>query len=321
MKAVRFSEYGGVDVLDVVEVETPMPAEGEVLVRVMAAGINPGEAAIRRGDLKKVYPAEFPEGEGSDFSGIVDFVGEGVSGWKVDDEVIGWTPRGSHAEYVVVPESQLIEKPAAVDWEVGGSLYVAGTTAWASVDAVGVQEGDTVVVTAAAGGVGVWASQLCLRRGAAVIGTSSPESFDFLRSIGVVPVAYGDGLAKGIADAAPNGVDAFLDNHGAPNVKIALKLGVDPARINTIADFKAVKKKGVKSAGNAEGTSAEVLTELADLVAKRLVNVPLSGIYPLDQVRDAYDELALGHTRGKIVLGMDTLPHLSPAHKGTSQLR
>lgn len=320
MKAVRFSEYGGTDVLDVVDIDIPMPAQGEVLVQVVAAGINPGEGAIRRGELKKVFPAEFPEGQGSDFAGIVDTPGAGVTDWKTGDEVIGYTSRQAQAEYIVVPADQLVRKPAGIDWEIAGGLYVAGTTAWASVDAVNIAEGDTVVVSAAGGGVGVWASQLCLRRGATVIGTGSRESFDFLRSIGVTPVEYGDGLAKRIADAAPNGVDAYLDNHGGDNVKTALELGVDPNRINTIVDFEAVKNRGVKSEGNAAGTSTEVLAELAHLVESRAVSVPLSAVYTLDQVREAYDELERGHTRGKIVLGMDPVPHKSPTHKDAPQV-
>lgn len=320
MRAVRFSEYGSVDVLEVADVDEPIPGPGEVLVQVLAAGINPGESGIREGAFRDTFPARFPEGQGSDFAGLVRLPGVGVSRWHEDDEVIGYTSRQSHAEYVVVPESQLVSKPEKLEWELAGSLYVTGTTAWAAIDAVGVKEGDVVVISAAAGGVGVWASQLALRRGATVIGTASEGSFDFLRSIGVRPVEYGDGLAHRLREAALNGIDAYLDNHGDGNVQTALVLGVPADRINTTTDFAAVRDFDVKSAGNAEGTSNEVLEELAELLSSNSVMIPLSAIYPLEKVRDAYRELEQGHTRGKIVLGMRPIDHLNTAHKGAPQI-
>ena len=147
MKAVRFGEYGGVDVLDTAEVPVPEPGPGEALVQVKAAGINPGEAKIRQGLLHSRYPATFPSGEGSDLAGIVTRTGNGVAGFAVGDEVIGYTDnRASHAEYVVVPEEHLTGRPAAIPWEVAGSLYVAGCTAYAAVRAVALASGDTVVV-------------------------------------------------------------------------------------------------------------------------------------------------------------------------------
>ncbi len=155
MKAVRFDEYGGVDVLKVADVPKPEPGPGQVLVQVKAAGINPGEGKIRAGLLHSRFPATFPSGEGSDLAGIVAGTGPGVTSWSVGDEVIGWTDnRASQAEYVVVEEQNLAAKPAALPWEVAGALYVAGATAYAAVRAVQLTEGDTVVVSGAAGGVG-----------------------------------------------------------------------------------------------------------------------------------------------------------------------
>ena len=154
-KAVRFDRYGGVDVLYVADVDIPAPAAGEVVVKVQAAGINPGEASIRKGLLDAVFPATFPSGQGSDLAGVVHQLGGGVTGFSLGDEVLGWSwQRSSQAEYVSVPAAQLIPKPSALSWPVAGSLYVVGVTAYAAVRAVSVQPGETVVVSGAAGGVG-----------------------------------------------------------------------------------------------------------------------------------------------------------------------
>jgi len=148
MKAVRFNEYGGADVLTVAEVPQPEPGPGQVLVKVKAAGINPGEAKIRDGLLHERWPATFPSGQGSDLAGVVEGLGAGVTGVAVGDEVIGWVDtRSSQAEYAVADASNLTPKPAGVPWEVAGALGVAGTTAWAAVEAVALQPGDTVVVS------------------------------------------------------------------------------------------------------------------------------------------------------------------------------
>jgi len=302
-RAVRYDNYGDVDVLNVVEVEDPVPGVGQLLVRVKAAGINPGEAKIRDGMLAEQWPSTFPSGQGSDLAGVVEQVGGGVDGFSAGDEVIGYTDeRASQAELVVIAAENATPKPAGVSWEVAGSLFVVGATAWASVRAVALASGDVVVVSGAAGGVGVIAVQLGRRTGATVIGLASERHHEWLRSHGVVPVVYGDGVADRIREAAPDGVDAFLDMVGDGYVELALELGVAPDRINTIADFAAVEKHGVKSEGNAVGASASTLAELASLVAAGELEVPIAATYPLDQVRDAYRELAENHTRGKIVL-------------------
>src|ERR1700685_1208675 len=155
MKAVRFDKYGGLDVLEVREVEDPVAGPGQVLVAVRAAGLNPGEIAIREGRLDARWPATFPSGEGTDFAGVVQGVGADVSAFAAGDEVLGWTEeRASQAELVVVPADQLTAKPTAVPWEVAGSLFVAAFAAYASLQAVAPRAGETVVVSAAAGGVG-----------------------------------------------------------------------------------------------------------------------------------------------------------------------
>jgi NADPH:quinone reductase-like Zn-dependent oxidoreductase len=300
MKAVRFDEYGGIDVLRVADVPVPEPGPGEVLVKVKAASINPGEAMIREGQLHAYYPATFPEGEGTDLAGIVAKVGPGGIGFAAGDEVIGFTDhRASHAEYAVVEVQNLTAKPAQVSWEVAGSLAIAGSTAYGAVRAVSPKSGDTVAVSGAAGGVGSIAVQLARRAGADVIGIAGPTKHDWLAAHGITPVAYGAGLVDRLREA---GLDAFIDGHGGGYVKLAVDLGVAPERIDTIIDFAAAQEYGVQAAGGEGVRSAAVLAELAGLVASGELEVPIAATFPLDEVRTAYALLGQGHTLGKIVL-------------------
>jgi NADPH:quinone reductase-like Zn-dependent oxidoreductase len=304
-KAVRFDQYGDIDVLEVRDVPRPVPAEGEVLVAVKAAGINPGEAMIRRGALHDRWPASFPSGQGSDLAGVVAELGPGVDSVAVGDEVLGFTDsRESQAEFVAVRADQLTAKPEAVPWEVAGALYVAGTTAYAAVRSVGLTSGDTVAVAGAAGGVGSIAIQLAKRAGATVLGIAGPSNDDWLTAHGVIPVNYGADLANRLRAAAPNGrIDAFLDFFGGGYVELAVtELGVTPERVDTIIDFSAVERFGVQMAGNADASDAGVLAELADLIAAGQLDVPVAGVFALDDVQAAYRTLEERHTRGKLVL-------------------
>jgi NADPH:quinone reductase-like Zn-dependent oxidoreductase len=303
MKAVRFDHYGGVDVLEVREVEDPVAAAGQVLVAVKAAGINPGEIAIREGYLHDRWPATFPSGEGTDLAGVVRAVGAGVTAFAAGDEVLGWTEqRASHAELVVVPADQLTAKPASVSWQVAGSLFVVAMAAYASVEAVAPAAGETVVVSAAAGGVGSAAVQLARRTGATVIGLAGERNHDWLRSHDIVPVTYGDGQADRIAEAAHGKIDAFIDTFGGGYVDLAIELGVAPQRINTIIDYEAVERLGVNAQGTHSIATAPLLAELAGLVADGSLEIPIARTFPLEDVRDAYRELARRHSHGKIVL-------------------
>jgi NADPH:quinone reductase-like Zn-dependent oxidoreductase len=303
MKAVRFDQYGGIDVLKVVEVPEPSPKVGEALVRVRAAGINPGEAVIRKGLLDDRWPATFPSGQGSDFAGVVETVGADVHAVKPGDEVIGFTnERSSQAQFVVTPQNQLASRPAQVSWDVAGSLHVAGATAWAAVRAVGVSPQDVVVVSGAAGGVGSIAIQLVRNAGARVIALASPNHHDWLRAHGAIPVAYGEGVADRIREAVTGPVNALIDTYGSGYVQLGIELGITPQRIDTIADWDAAARYGTKSDGNAAGSSAAVLEELAQAIVDGKLEVPIAATYPLDQVQDAYRELEERHTLGKIVL-------------------
>jgi NADPH:quinone reductase-like Zn-dependent oxidoreductase len=306
MKAVRFDDYGDVDVLKVEDVPVPDPGPGQVLVRVRAAGINPGEAKIREGLYAQRFPATFPSGEGSDLAGVVDRLGSGVTAVAPGAEVIGWVDtRSSQAEYAVVEAGNLTPKPAAVSWEAAGALPIAGFTASAAVRAVSLKPGDTLVVAGATGGVGSLTVQLAKRAGATVIGLASPANHDWLRRHGVIPVSYGDGVADRIREAVPAGqrVDAFIDTYGGDYVEFALnELKVAPARIDTIVRYDAVQEYGVKGDGSGVGASASTLRELAGLIAAGELEVPIAATYPLDQVREAYTRLGTGHILGKIVL-------------------
>ncbi len=302
-RAVRFNNYGGLEVLQVVEVDRPKPGPGKVLVRVKAAGINPGEAAIRKGLFAERWPATFPSGQGSDLAGVVEEVGAGVANIAVGDEVIGFThDRASQAEFVLVESGNLAPRPQNVSWEQAGALFVAGTTAYAAVRSVGLSTGDTVVVSGAAGGVGSIAVQLARNAGARVIGLASDANHQWLADHGVIPVTYGDGVEDRIRAASGGKVDAFIDTFGGGYVELAIRLGVAPNRIDTIIDFAAAAKYGVKTEGNYEAANADVLGQLARLIASRRLEIPIAKVYPLAQVREAYRELEQRHTRGKIVL-------------------
>lgn len=304
MRAVRFDKYGDIDVLKVIDVDRPEPGPGEVLVTVKAAGINPGEAAIRKGLLADRWPATFPSGEGSDLAGVIEKTGAGVSTFAAGDEVIGFTNnRASHAQYVVVPVDHLVPRPANVSWEQAGALFVAGTTAYAAVRAVGLRQGETVVVSGAAGGVGSIAVQLARNAGARVIALAGEKNHAWLREHGAIPISYGEGVEERIREAAQgHKLDAFIDTFGGGYVELAIKLGVAPDRIDTIIDFSAAAKYGVKTDGSQVAATAEVLGELAGLIAQGRLEIPIAKVYPLEKVREAYRELEDRHTHGKIVL-------------------
>lgn len=305
-RAVRFDRYGGREVLYIADVDMPAPGPGEVVVEVRAAGINPGEAAIRTGAMHEMFPATFPSGEGSDLAGVVTAVGDGVTEFGLGDEVLGFSfRRSSHATHVAVPVGQLIHKPPQLSWEVAGSLYVVGVTAYAAVRAVAPQSGETVAVSAAAGGVGSLVVQLLVLRRARVLGIAGPGNADWLRAHGVTPVPYGDGLADRLREAAPTGIDAFIDLFGPEYVQLAVDLGVAPERIDTIISFQKAGEVGAKTEGSAEASTPEVLAEMADLVVSGAIDFEVAATYPLERVADAYAELERRHTRGKIVL----LPH------------
>lgn len=310
---MQFDRYGPADVLHVVDLARPSVGHGQVLVGVVAAGINPGEIAIRSGAMQQMFPASFPSGQGSDFAGRVVEVGPGVSGFAPGDEVLGWSDsRSAQADYVISDRQHLTAKPRALDWIRAGALWAIGVTSFSAVRAVAVQPGEVVAVSAAAGGVGGLAAQLARRAGARVLGIASAANAGRLRAIGVEPVVYGDGLAGRLRSFAPDGIDAFIDTHGDGYVDLAAALGVPPGRIDTIIDFAAAQRLGARTDASPQASSPDILATMAEHVAWGRLTVPVAAIYPLEQVRDAYAELSGGHVYGKIVLSTELAADASP---------
>ena len=302
-RIVQYNRYGGPEVLDIVEVDEPHASVGMVRVAVRAAGLNNFDAKARRSP--SVMPNRtLPSGQGAEFAGVIDEVGEGVRKGMLGGEVLGWSDFSAQADFVVVPASQVTTKPPSLDWVTAGSLGLVGNTAERSTRAVAPQPGETVLVSAAAGGVGLFAAQFALAAGATVIGTASEENHSYLSSLGLIPVAYGPGLVDRLRAAAPRGIDAVIDNAGEETVDAAIELGVDPTRINSIVYFPGVAKYGISTVGGG-GKTAENLGELARLVAAGTLVMPIAATFPLSEVRAAYELLETRHLRGKVVL---TLP-------------
>jgi NADPH:quinone reductase-like Zn-dependent oxidoreductase len=296
---VRFERFGSPEVLEVVDVEPPHPGQGQVRVRVLAAGLNPVDYKIfHGGPAAEAYGAVVPSGAGNDFAGTIDESGDGVTGWATGDAVLGGARNNALADFVVIDADDLLtRKPDGLPFEVAGSLAVVGRTAWANLQAVPLESDDTVFVSAAAGGVGILTVQLAKRAGATVIGSASESNHEYLRSLGVLPVAYGDGLVERIRELAPDGLTAAIDNHGADSVDAAIELGVPVDRINSIATH---GYRGVKNAGGYDATT-EDLARVARLIADGEIELPIDSIYPLERVQEAYERLEAGHLRGKIV--------------------
>jgi NADPH:quinone reductase-like Zn-dependent oxidoreductase len=248
------------------------------------------------------FPATFPSGEGSDFAGVVKEIGADVTKFKVGDEVAGHTDnRASHAEYVVVSENNLVAKPKSVSWEEAGSLWVAGTTAYACVKAVGVKSGDKVVVSGAAGGVGSIAIQLAKLAGGEVYGIAGDHDHDWLKSLGIVPISYSGDVPAQIKSLVGT-PDAFIDTVGKGYVKLAMDLGVAPERINTVIDFEAVEKYRVKSDGSAAAADNKVLEQLLTQIAEGVITIPIAKTFALKDVQEAFKFIDEQHHRGKVVL-------------------
>lgn len=304
MKSLRYSRYGGPDVLEFVESEIPKPRWGEVVVDVLASGINHIEAFVREGHLAETVPIELPAGQGSDFAGLVREVGTGVEGWKRGDEVIGHAVRGAHATHVVVPATSLVRKPKRVNWEEAGGLYLAGLTALDTLDGLRLGQGDTLVISAAAGGVGNIEAQLAKFAGVRVIGTCGERNHDFLREQGVKPVVYGEGMADRIRKIAPGGVTAFIDNFGQDGQQLAFELGVPPQKYRSSEDRKAIELAAIAPDEEFAAHATKQLQRLAEFTADHALHVVVSAFYPFDLIIDAFEDLDRLHARGKIIVGM-----------------
>ena len=304
--AVQYDRYGGFDVVELVPQERPDPGPDEVVVEVSVAGLNHIERFLREGQLREFIDLEFPAHQGVDFAGVVRSRGSNVRDLHVGDEVMGHAPHGgSHATWVAVPRGAVVKKPSTMTFEVAGSLYLAGCTALSIVRSLKLGPDDTVVISAAAGGVGHIECQLARDAGATVIGLGSPRNHDALRQIGVLPVAYGEGEEQRIRDIAEDRpITAFIDNreHGE-NVDLASRLGVDPKRFVSSEDRRDLEIRFLRAPGD-DTEAAEMLTTLGDLVQRHKVQFIISGYYPFEYIVDAYEDLAEMHSRGKVVVGM-----------------
>ncbi|MFG2110802.1 NADP-dependent oxidoreductase [Micromonospora chersina] len=299
--AMGITEFGSADVLRPIEVPEPVAGRGQLRVRVKAAGVNLIDCRIRAGFMNSIYPATFPQVLGNEFAGVVDQVGAGVTGLAVGDEVLGFAFMQSYTEVLVVGADQIVAKPPTMPWEAAGSLSAVGQTAYHALRTLRVGPGETVLVHAAAGGVGTVAVQLARAWGATVIGTASAGNHDYLRSIGAEPVAYGDGLADRVRSLAPKGVDVAFDAHGGQEaLEVSLELVPDRSRIGTIANFRAAGQHGITMLRSER--SAETLAALTRLYTDGGLRLHVQRTYPLRQAADAHREAEGGHVRGKLAL-------------------
>ncbi|WP_329329652.1 NADP-dependent oxidoreductase [Streptomyces mirabilis] len=299
---VQFSEYGSTDVLSVVDVPPPTPGPGQVRLVVRAAGVNPIDWKILRGYMSQVMPLDLPAGLGSDVAGVVDQVGAGVTAFEVGDEVLGASITPSYAQSALADPAVLVAKPASVSWEVAGSLAGPGITAWEVLDKLEIAKGETLLVHAAAGGVGTFAVQLAVARGARVIGTASESNHEQLRSLGAEPVTYGEGLVDRVRAIAPQGVDAVLDASGRGEIPDSIDLAGGPARVLTLVAFDAADT-GIHVHMSAPGENgAQALRDILNLMEQGRLRVPIWRTFPLAEAADALQVSQAGHLGGKIVL-------------------
>jgi NADPH:quinone reductase-like Zn-dependent oxidoreductase len=298
---VEQKEFSDAVDLEVVDRPEPHAGPGDIRIRVSAAGLNPADWKIATDPQRAAaFGLTAPTGFGSDVAGVIDEVGDAVTGWAVGDHVFG-TARGfAVAEHVVLPvdTADLHRTPDGLDDATAGALPIAGRTASAAVASLKLHEGDTVLIGGAAGGVGVLAVQLARRAGATVIATASEGNHEFLRELGAIPTTYGDGLADRVRALAPGGVDAAIDLQGTETAEAAAALGVPGERIALIA---APPTAGGFSTGGRDAAS-DALDVLAQQLADGALVLPISGTYPIERISDAVAELRSGHVRGKLVV-------------------
>ncbi|TQL48412.1 NADPH:quinone reductase-like Zn-dependent oxidoreductase [Homoserinimonas aerilata] len=305
-QAVRYDEFGPRDVLYIAEEARTEPGTGEVSIAVQAVGLNPFDMKARMGVIPFADPG-FPRGICSDFAGVVDAAGADAryfdgTAITIGDEVLGWGD-GTLREQLLVTAGHIVKKPEGVPWEVAGSLTTPGLTAQASIDTLDIGAGDTVLVSAAAGAVGILYSQLAIARGATVVGTASERNHELLRSLGVIPVTYGDGLVERVRAAAPDGVTAAQDNFGRETIDAALALGLPPQRICGIVDHAATAELGLASPGRYVRSPATLL-RLAEACRSGDLMLPVQKVFGLDGLDAAFELLEGRHLSGKVVIAM-----------------
>ncbi|MFF4182078.1 NADP-dependent oxidoreductase [Streptomyces sp. NPDC001691] len=299
MEAIVYERFGGPEVLALGEVEKPRPGAGQVRVKVVVAGVNPIDYKIRNGWMQAQLPTLFPAVPGLELAGVVDELGEGVTGFAVGDEVFGHADTGAYAEYALATHIAL--KPAALTWEQAVALPVAGETSQRVLDLLELAAGETLLLHGAAGVAGSVGVQLAVARGATVIGTASPENHAFLRELGAIPVAYGPGLVERVRELAPQGIDAVYDAAGQGALPDSIELRGGTGRIVTIAD-PAAADHGVVFSGGGTQAPELVFAAHARLAAEGRLRVRHAETFPLADAVKALELSEGGHSKGKLVI-------------------
>ncbi|MEU0147551.1 NADP-dependent oxidoreductase [Streptomyces sp. NPDC006288] len=304
MEAIVYEEFGGPEVLRPAQVDDVHAGPGEIRVAVRAAGVNPIDYKIRNGWMEAAFPSPLPATPGSEFAGVVDETGEGVTEFAVGDEVLGRSTTGAYAEYVLADVGAVAPKPAGLGWAEAAALPVATATAARVLDELALSEGETLLLHGASGAVGSAAVQLAVARGATVVGTASPANHDYLRVLGAVPVAYGRGLVDRVREAAPQGVDAVFDVAGKGALADSVELrGGTADRIVTIADPDAAHYGVAFSAGGGNASDeGRRLAEYARSAAVGGLRVPVERTFALREAASAHELSEAGHVRGKLIL-------------------
>jgi enoyl reductase len=299
--AIVFAEYGDPEVLHPIDIDPPTAEARQVRIRVKAAGVNPADVKLRRGDFAAVMPVDFPSRIGNEYAGTIDQIGDEVTGFAAGDQVLGSATGQCYAEYVVADAADVVRKPAMMPWTVAAGLPAVGQAAHTALRQIAVRAGDTLLIHAAAGGVGTIAIQLAHLWGATVIGTASERNHDYLRALGATPVVYGDGLLERVHALAPGAIDAALDAIGGEAITVSLALVPDRHRIGTLVDAEAARTYGIQRVG---GRSTAALRELVTLYEDGSLQLPIHATFPLTEAHHAHREVQTGHVRGKVVLTM-----------------
>lgn len=302
MRAAAFTSIGGPEVMRVMEFPDPQAGPGQVRVHVKAAGVQHYDCAIRSGWTPSYGVAvNLPQIPGNEFAGIVDQVGDGVTGFSVGSEVLGFATLNCYAEYVVVGADQIVSKPRTMSWEEAGGLTGNGQGAYIALKAIAVGPGETVLINGAAGSLGSFAVQLAKEWGAkTVIGTASESNHDYVRSLGAIPITYEEGLAERIRAIAPDGVDSAFDTAGGEGLRAAVELVRDKNRICTFFAYDLIEELGLRVVGGTR--SASRLAELVDLHTKGKLKIHIRQVFPLDRAEDAHRAIETRHGRGKIII-------------------
>jgi NADPH:quinone reductase-like Zn-dependent oxidoreductase len=297
MKAVRFSRFGGPEVLEIVDLPDPHAGPGQVRIAVRAAGVNPSDWKKREG----LMDPDLPQTLGYEAAGVVDEVGEGVADVAVGDRVFGLSAEGTvQAELAVL--SYYAPVPPSLDFAGAAALPSAVETATRALDQLGVGDGSTLLVNGASGSVGSASVQLAVARGARVIGTASPANHEYLRSLGAEPVAYGEGLAGRVRALARGGVDVALDVAGSGVLPELIGLAGGAGNVVTVADFVGAREHGVRFSSGDAGRAVHALGEIGGLIESGRFSLPVARAFPLAEVAEAHRVSEHGHVRGKLVL-------------------